>query len=221
MYKKNLSLILKHLFLKRWKKFLVAGVVALALAGLYIVVAPKDYRGKVILLVIQKYDQFSDALSASRAADRLTQTLASASSTSLFFQQVEASGLSLGAWPLDEVARQKIWQRDVVMETVPDVSMIVVKTFRPSQVEALNLAQAVAQTLVEKGSLYHGGGDSVSIRIVDEPQVSRSFARPDILLTLFFGFILGVVALALYYLVQYFFGHSKLATNFLLPEDKT
>lgn len=202
-----------------WKKWLVYGLIGLIVAGLYIVVAPKQFEGKASLLIIQKYDQFTDALSASRASDRLTKTLATASATSLFFLQVQDLGLSTGVWPVDEQERQKMWNRDVIMTTVPDVSMIVLKTYRSNQVEALNLAQSVAQTLVDKGSQYHGGGDSVSIRVVDSPQVSKTFARPDILLTLIFGFIIGALLVWVYFLLQYFFGKSKLSTNFLLPKE--
>ncbi|KKS44511.1 MAG: hypothetical protein UV05_C0005G0013 [candidate division CPR1 bacterium GW2011_GWA2_42_17] len=219
MHRKNLSLIIRHLVFTMWQKWLFFGLIGLAAAGLYIVVAPKDFEGQASLLVIQKYDQFADALSASRASDRLTKTLATASATSLFFQQVQDLGLSIGVWPIDERQRQKVWRRDVILKTTPDVSIMILKTYRPSQAEAFNLTQAVAQTLVDKGTLYHGGGESVSIRVVDAPQVSKTFARPDILLTLVFGFVSGALLVWVYFLLQYFFGKSKLSANFLLPQE--
>lgn len=219
MHKNNLSLIISRYLLGSWKKWLLMGLMGLMVAGVYIVIAPKDYEGKALLLVIQKYDQFSDALSASRASDRLTKTLATAASTSLFFEQIQEKNLTIGSWPLNETDRQKIWNRDVILKTVPDVSMIVVKTYRPAPAEALNLAAVVAQTLVEKGSLYHGGGDSVGIRIVDQPQVSGSFARPNVLLSLLLGFLIGVILAVVYLLMQVFFGKRHLATNFLQPKD--
>lgn len=219
MHKKNLSLIIRQIVFTRWQKWVLFGAIGLVAAGLYIIVAPKQYEGQASLLVIQKYDQFADALSAGRASDRLTKTLAAVSVTSLFFQQVEDTGLATGPWPLDETGRQKRWARDVKLQTAPDVSMIILKTYRGSQSEALNLAQAVAQTLVDKGGLYHGGDDSVSILVVSAPQVSKTFARPDIFLSLIFGFVSGVLLVWIYYLLQYFFGKNKLSANFLLPKE--
>jgi uncharacterized protein involved in exopolysaccharide biosynthesis len=102
--------------------------------------------------------------------------------------------------------RLKEWGKTVSADAINDTGIISVNVFHKDKYQAAQIAEAVNYILKTKNGLYHGGGDKVSVKVIDPPIVSRFPVKPNIILNLSLAFALGLI--------------FSLCYIYLLPEEK-
>lgn len=163
---------------------------------------PQDYSSEIQILVIQKYT-LTDSYTASKSAEKVTQNLAEVVKTSSFLEDVVASkkvDLS-GLLAQNEADRREAWAHTLDTEAVSSASILKIIAYDPTPAHAEQIANAVADVLMEKGSEYHGAPDTISLKVVDTALTSTYPTRPNVLLNgaaaALFGALCAVVVLFL------------------------
>jgi len=160
-------------------------------------IKPWEYSSTVKVLIIQKINPNLDAYTAARAAEKLSQNLAAVIYTTSFFNKVTASNFNLNInWPANDREKRKLWQEKISASALPDSSILEITAYDSDREKAAKLAQAAAYILVTDGQEYHGGGEDIIIKTIDENLTSDFPARPNVILNvlsgLFFGLMIGL-----------------------------
>jgi capsular polysaccharide biosynthesis protein len=167
-----------------------------------------EYRSDISMLVIQKQPEDKvDAFSAAKSADYLSDIFSKVIYTDSFVDDVFKSPMGIERQlPNDREDRKKEWERIVKAKKINNTGIIEVSVYDKSQKEAEKIAQAIAWNLSTNSSKYHGGGDKVTISIIDGPITSVRPDRPNILVNTIFGILIGFLG-SLSYL--YYFRNQK------------
>lgn len=183
-----------------WKIFLIYPLIAAALSVGLSLLAPLEYSAKSQILVIHQIMPNLDAYSAARASEKLAQNLSEIIGTASFLAALLETQpiVPQNFLGLDEAKKRQQWGKKVEAKAVNSLLEISVYDVDPQA--AVNLNLAVAQTLLAQGDQWHGGGDSIRLKLVNPPLSSRYPARPNFLLNLLLAVITG---LALAYLHVY------------------
>jgi len=159
-------------------------------------VQPFQYSATTKLLIIQKQELNTDAYTATKSAERIGQNLANIVFTSSFYNEViDANSSIKDKFSLDSTERRKAWEKNVKINVLPETGILEIQVFDIDRNFATQLANSIAYVLVDKGAEYHGGGNSVEIKVVDDVFISKYPVRPNIILNsglaLLVGFLLG------------------------------
>lgn len=183
--------IIKH----NWQTIIlvVLGFVVLSLA--ISLIQPFEYKSRVEFLIVQKQTLTMDAYAATRASEKVASNLASVVKTKSFFDKVVNSSLEVrrSDFPRQEDELRQAWQKKISTQVFPETSILVIDVFDRDKKEANIIASAVASVLVSDSAEYHGGGSDVSIKVINEPLVSNRPTRPNIVLNLLAGLVLGLI----------------------------
>jgi len=182
-------------FIKGKKIILIFSVVIFLLLGfLLTIIKPLEYSSKVSVLIIQKINPNLDAYTAARAAEKLGKNLSSVIYTTSFFDKVRHSNFDLKFnLPTSERQRRQAWQRKISTSINPDTSILEITAYDKDKKEAEKLAQVIAYVLATEGQEYHGGGDDIVIKPVNTALTSNYPTRPNLLVNIGGGLILGFV----------------------------
>lgn len=169
---------------------------ALVFAVLSVVVSlffPKQYSATSQVLIIARDKTGVDPYTQARSAERIGANLAQVMNTTDFYNKVMNSGASTfdrEPWKnLTDRQQRKKWTKDVRAAMVYGGSLMEINAFSYNQAEAVNLSNAITQTLASQGWEYLGG--DVAIKIVSNPLASRWPARPNMLINAGIGFLVG------------------------------
>lgn len=190
------------LFIKKYASAVgiiaVTAIVCGGIAGLLFRFAfPQEYSSEIQILVIQKYT-LTDSYTASKSAEKISQNLAAAVKTSSFLEDVvDSKRVDLSnLLRLDEADRRDAWEKTLDTEVVPNASIIRITAYDTNPGHAEQIANAVAEVLMEKGSEYHGAPDTISLKVVDTALTSNYPTRPNILLNGAAAALFGAVCAA-------------------------
>lgn len=154
---------------------------------------PKQYSATSQVLIIARDRTGVDPYTQARSAERIGANLAQVMNTTDFYNKVMNSGASAfdrEPWKnLTDRQQRKKWTKDVRAAMVYGGSLMEINAFSYSQAEAVNLSNAITQTLAAQGWEYLGG--DVAIKIVSDPLASRWPARPNMLINAGIGFLVG------------------------------
>ncbi len=173
-----------------------------AVCGLLLGVAlsfirPLEYSSSIRLLITQESIS-SDAYSASRSAERVADDLAQIVYTTTFFDQVLQSrfGVNEAQFPSADAKpakRRKIWNKMIGTSVARGTGLLSVSVYNHSPEQAKLISEAIAFVLTQQGWRYTSGGN-ISVRLVDNPLVSRYPVRPNIPANAFVGLVIGALA---------------------------
>ena len=190
-----------HLLRKHLTLIIVWGLVFALLSGVSSLFFPKEYSATSQLLIISRDKSGADPYTQSRSAEKIGANLAQVMNTTDFYNKVLSGPSVFDRTPWKELSdrqQRKKWTKDVQANMLYGVSLMNVKVYSYSQDEATNLSNAVSQTLVSQGWEYLGG--DVAIKLISEPLVSRLPTRPNIILNVAVGFVIGFLISALWVL---------------------
>lgn len=184
-----------HLLKKQWRLLVIVGIILAGISGVVSALLPLEYRAEADVLVISKSRYGVDPYTIVKSAERVGENLAEIMKTDDFFEKVlEGYGQQIDVSPFENVAdrvRRRRWSQSVQGEVVYGTSVLKVRTYHTDPGSASALADAAAGTLASRGWEYVGG--DVDIRVVNNPAVSRYPVRPNILLNILGGFVVGVL----------------------------
>lgn len=167
---------------------------------LFTFLQPFRYSATSTLLVVQNYGPNTDAYNVSRSNQFLSNLLAQVVYSDSFYERVMESGYNINKsiFSADANKRKKEWQDMVYTRAIADTGMITIKTYYQDKAMANKINQAIAYTLITKHSQYHGLGDNVKIKVINDPTLSDWPVKPNIVLNLILGWITGL-AVSLYF----------------------
>ncbi|MBT6254133.1 hypothetical protein HOI83_02790 [Candidatus Uhrbacteria bacterium] len=168
-------------------------------------VRPLEYRASSRLLITQE-SVSADAYTASRSAERVADDLATIVFTTAFFDQVLSAQFNIdeSQFPSEEekeAKRRKVWRRMLGTSVERGTGLLSVDTYNKEPEQAKQISQAIAFVLTQQGWRYTSGGN-ISVRLVDDPLVSKYPVRPNIPTNAFIGLILGALVGGAYVLIR-------------------
>ncbi len=180
--------------------------------SLFTFLQPLRYSATSTLLVVQNYGPNTDAYNVSRSNQFLSNLLAQIVYSDSFYEKVMESGYNIdkSIFPADVNQRKKQWRSMVYTQAIADTGMITLKTYHQDKTVADRINQAVAYTLMTEHSSYHGLGDNVKIKEINDSTLSDWPVKPNIALNLILGLIVGLAA-SLYFI--YLFPAKQLSVK--------
>mgnify|MGYP002639521432 CR=1 FL=1 len=180
---------------KRWKLLFISGLILAISAGFFSLLLPLEYRADAQVYIISKSRYGVDPYTVVKSAERVGENLIQLTRTSDFYNKVmEQPGHDLDKSMFENVSertKRKRWQKTVQTSVVYGTGVLNISAYNEDPDMAKKYAGATADTLAAQGWQYVGG--DVTIKVVNEPVVSRFPMRPNVLLNAILGFILGIL----------------------------
>ncbi|MBD3300518.1 MAG: hypothetical protein GF347_04150 [Candidatus Moranbacteria bacterium] len=209
-----------------YKSFKLAIVMAVMLGCLVFSLSsflPSKFKSDLSILVIQQSDTKMDAYSAAQSAEYLSGILAKVIYTDSFIEDTlnqesfenDSNFINLkNSISAESNKRKEIWENMIEARNVNNTGIIEIETFNENAEQAKVLGKAIASNLLDNGKNYHGGGESIKLKVVDGPNVSTKAKYPNVWANFGFGFILGFIGSLI---MSYFFKGYENA--FFKPEE--
>jgi len=193
---------------KRKQTVITVVILFLVIAVIFTFAQPFKYASETKILVIQNFPQGSDPYAVSRSNQYLSSVLARIVNTNLFYNEVINSGFNIkkNYFPENVEKQIRLWDKTVSARTIGDSGLISIKVVHPDKYQSDQILRGVNHVFKTNHSFYHGLGDQVSIKTVDQPYTSDWPVEPNIVLNLMLALAFGIV-----------FSFSFI---FLFPEEK-
>lgn len=191
-----------ELIKQHWIIFLLVTVIMGGTATGLSFIPDQYYESSVQLLIVQA-DINSDSYTDQKAAEKIGKSLVNVSGSLQFLDRVIQTGFIGNDWFSENSKDKKSeWEKLAEASVVPETGIINVSGFGTDQGKAEDVALGVAQVFTSNSSDYHGGGDSVSIKLIDGPITSIRPVRPNIPLNGAAGAVLGFMIVFAYYILR-------------------
>lgn len=191
-----------NLLEKHAKLILAWGLVFAVLSSAASLFFPKQYLATSQVLIISRDRAGVDPYTQARSAERIGANLAQVMKTTDFYNKVinsNAFSFDRDEWKnLNDRDQRKKWAKDVRAAMVYGASLMNINVYSYSRGEAINLSNAITQTLAAQGWEYLGG--DVAIKAISSPLASRWFARPNIFINSAVGLLVGILISSLWVL---------------------
>lgn len=178
-----------------WQTITLVTLSVVVLSLVLSIVQPLQYRSRVEFLIIQKQTLTLDAYAAARASEKLANNLATVIKTKSFFGNVMTTNFDVkrSNFPAEEKELRTAWQKKLKSTVSPETSLLRVDVFDKDKKEADKIASAIGYVLVNESADYHGGGQDVVIKVVNEPLASDYPVKPNIILNTLTGLVVGLI----------------------------
>lgn len=184
------------------KRKTVFGIVAIfIILGAGIIIAQRfKYSSKSQLLVVQEYDRTVDAYTASKSNEYLSSVLANVVTSNSFFTKVMESGFDINQdyFGSNNKDQMKEWNRTVTAKSINDSGIISITVYHPDRSQAEKIDRAINHVLMTQNTAYHGAGDAVKVRLIDQPITSTLPVKPNIILIIGLAIALGFITSLIY-----------------------
>jgi capsular polysaccharide biosynthesis protein len=165
---------------------------------------PIKYSSRLKLLVVQNVSQTStDPYSLAASNEYLSNILAKVAISNIFFNRVMHTGFDIDQNYFSTTInkQEKIWNKTISVVPVNNTGILIVTAYHQNRAQAEQIARAVGYVLMTENQNYHGLGDNLRIKLLDEPITSKYPVKPNIILNLILALFLGFVfSLAYVYL---------------------
>ncbi|MFA5358304.1 MAG: hypothetical protein WC310_00600 [Patescibacteria group bacterium] len=188
--------------LKNKAGFILSVVLLMVVIGLTATVfQPFKYRSTVQVLVIEQ-GEGSDAYSAIRSAEKMSNNLAYLVYSTSFMDKVLQGGVATKGFSNDLFARKQEWKKTIVTRVVPDTGILSIDVYHTDKNQTAALAGSIAAAL-SGGSVEYTGNSNIVVKTVDQPITSKYPVKPNIALNIFTSIALGLVLSVGYVLFSY------------------
>lgn len=186
-----------------WQTVLMFGLLGLVLAMIVSFIQPLKYSSTARLLMLQDVGSGVDAYTASRSEERIADNISTLIYTSTFFDEVMSSGFSIdeSTFSDDDSRRRKEWGQTVRATVSRGSGLLTITAYHQDVTQAEQIVRAIAFVLTDRVDEYTSGGD-VEVSLVDAPLNSRWPVKPNVLVNILSGFVLGVFVGIGYAIVQ-------------------
>lgn len=164
------------------------------LAIILTIIQPFKYGSSSQVLIIQNTAS-PDPYTASKSTEYLSNILAKVIYSNSFFENVLNSGYAINKSYFGQTVKDqmKTWSKTVSAKAINDSGIISINIYHTDRSQAELINRAVVYTLQTKHGLYHGGGDNISIKVIDEPITSNYPVQPNLILNFSLALVLGLV----------------------------
>lgn len=190
-----------NLFNRKKQTVIVFVVIVIILAVIITTLQPFKYNAKAKLLIIQDFSGNMDPYAMARSNQYIGSLLANIVPSYSFYKEVMNSGFKIDQTyfdPAEGVNKElKAWEKTVEAKPSGDSGMLEINVYHTDRYQAEQLIRAINFTLMTKNQQYHGGGDNITVKVIDDPMISDWPVKPNILLNLGLALIFGLcIALA-------------------------
>jgi capsular polysaccharide biosynthesis protein len=197
--------------IKRKKQTIMSVVLVFLVVAMIISFAqPLKYSSESRLLVVQNFPEETDPYAISKSNEYLTSILSKVISSNLFYEDIMDSGFLINRDYFSKnkniKKEMKNWRKTVYAKPISDSGIIDIKVYHQNKEQLVQIANAINFILKSKHNLYHGAGNSITIKIIDKPIISTWPTKPNVLLNIFVAFIFALI-LSLSYI--YLFPEKK------------
>ena len=205
---------IKIIYQKKWLVFWLTVLGAVLAFDLAVIQNPK-YRASSRVLIIQKQVAGQDIYSISKSAQYLGKILREGIYSDSFFEKVIESPYQIeqSDFPESVKDRRKQWQKDIKVTIIRDLGIIEVDVFDFEKEKAEQISLAVTSVLEANHQLYHGAGENLELRVLDNPLVSQ---KPDASRLWFSSVIGGMVGFLIG--LSWIFNKRKKEEGYTFPE---
>lgn len=178
-------------------------VLFLLLALVLTFIQPFKYQASSRLLVVQSAPAGIDPYQVNKANEYVSEVLAKIVPTNSFFNQVMNAGFNIDKtyFPTEPKKQLKKWKSTVIAQPSSKGGIITISVFHSDQGQADQIVRAVDSVLKSTHQQYHGNGDAVSIRIIDQPFTTDMPVKPNVPMNIGLAFAFGLIfALSYIYL---------------------
>lgn len=167
----------------------------LAVVTLFSFVQPLKYSAESQVLVVPDYRQTTDPYQISKTNEYLSSLLAQVTYSSSFFEATVKPDYQIDSPYFGNTSKKRMnkWQKTIEVKALNDSGIISVKAYHPDKKQAENLVRAINYNLITKNNFYHGLGDKVVLKVIDEPLVSLWPAKPNLPVNFSLAFVLGLL----------------------------
>jgi len=181
--------IIKH----EWRTIFVITGAVIALSLILSLIQPFQYSAKTRMLVIPS-SAGMDAYSALKSAEAIGQNISEVIYTTSFFDKVIQKNKNIqNIWKTDENKKRKQWKNMVETEVLYGTGMVDVTVYHKDKNQASLIAATIASVLSEEGRNYFGM-PGLQITMVSSPLLSKYPVKPNLLLNIFMGLLLGLLS---------------------------
>ncbi len=177
------------------KRKTVYGIIAIfILLGIGVIAVQRfKYSANSQLLVVQEYNRTIDAYTASKSNEYLSSVLANVVVSNSFYTKVMESGFDINTSYFGDTTKDQMkqWSRTVSAKSINDSGIIAVSVYHPDRAQAERIDRAINYVLMTQNTAYHGSGDAVKVRLIDQPITSSYPVKPNIPLVLGIAIIFG------------------------------
>ena len=194
---------------EKWQTVLILVFVVMAITFSISTFIPAKYSSEIKMMIIQDHQSEKvDAFSAAKSAEYLSDIISDVVFTDSFMRDVLDAPFDVKKkFPNSSEEKEKVWEKTVDVKKENDTGIIDIRVLEKSKEDAENIAESVAWALSTRGSQYHGGGDSVTIKLINGPVTSEKPAVPNVLVNTLLAFIVGIMGS---FSIVYFFDDFEL-----------
>ena len=174
-----------------------AGLFGATLVFLSLVFFANDYSVQTDYLVIQESADKQDFYTLSKSVEYSGNILKEAVASDLFFSEAVKTGyFNAGAFSSNERDRLKEWRKSITVGQRSGAGILEVTVKRSSQVEAVGIARAVSDVLIQKNNMFRSGTpESITIKTISGPIVEQNPTVKNLIAGVVAGMLLGMSAL--------------------------
>lgn len=194
---------MESVFKTMWQKRTTVIIVTIFIFLLTIAITltqPLKYSVTTRLLVVQNYNSEPDAYAVGKANQYLSSVLAQVVYSDAFYDSVMNSGFNINPsyFPTDNVKRREFWQDTIDSKAIGDTGTIEIVVYHQDKAFADQLSRAIAYILQTQNNEYHGLGNKIRVKVLDNSIVSVWPVKPNLLINSAFGILLGLILSAVY-----------------------
>lgn len=171
-----------------------------------------EYSSRVGLFIIQEQEGTYDPSVSIRSAEQIASVLSDVVLTEDFIDEI----ISAGFWIpkdlyMDANVRREQWPK--IVSAQARGSFMDITIYHPNHSSAESLAAATAYVLTSKSAKWHGGGDSVAVKVVDTPRTSSAPIRPNTPLNTAAGAMTGLLVSVALIMYRNYFAEPRVHTT--------
>lgn len=167
-------------------------------------VQPLKYSAEEKLLIVQSFPASADPYSFSKSNEFFSNIFAQVIKSKSFFDQTMNTDFEINRDYFFGDSREQMnkWSKTVDARAMSDTGIIEIKVYHTDKMQAEQIAQAISYVFKTNHQEYHGAGDKIAVKQLDNPIISRLPVKPNIFFNLVFGLLFGfIIAFCYVYLL--------------------
>lgn len=174
---------------------LLSLLMSLILVNLFTFLQTFKYRSDAQIILVQRNaTQNTDPYLASKSTERLGNVLSKVVESKSFMVSTlkDSPDIDKSYFGTDNLEQVETWTDTVKAKNVEDTGIMALSVYHPDRYQAELIAKAVISTLKKTHQDYHGYGNTVEIREIDQPLTTTWYASPNIIVNESLAIILGL-----------------------------
>ncbi len=146
-------------------------------------VLPKKYGSEVQVLIIQNNLNNTDPFLVSKSSEHLGNVLSRVIYSGSFYKKVMNSGFGVSESYFGTTNREQLrkWSSTIGARNVEDTGILYISAVHPNRAQAELIVESIGYNLKTFHTEYHGSGENVEVKVINEPVTSNLPVNPNII----------------------------------------